>query len=1240
MALTLTSTDVTLTGIDFIKFLTGSPVIKQSLNEPTTIDLDMAAWGAGFVLPRRGSYFTLATDSDPKYWTGFVVNAPQLEYIGKHPVTDQPTWSWKFQGTDDSYILNLAPLGILPVYINQTQGAIIKDLANRIAPGKFNTTGVLDGQLVQYFFVNPTSTFGEIVKDFAESAYYRFWANDFKLFYERQDATPATLTINGYSDQNSRVRIASSTGATPIVVTTTIPHGLSNLDCISISDHVLGSGLKSAAVGNWFIESVGASNFTLTDSVGNGTGTTSGWAGKHNPHFTPARLSIGPVNDPVINDAIVLGDIEPQGLINEFFVGDGLTNAFPMLSSIYGVDSALLLDDVFSGTAVDTNIWTEVDSVNNVIQVANGYLNIIGNAADAYTVYLQSKALVPLQGNLRMTHGEYDFVGATNNGVIASLWTATPGPPTGAGLFTGCVYGIRAVASGSTVILRPIVNGVVQDGTGGSEDLSYTALLQAANKRYIIRTLVNFQNIIRHDREYLFRSILGTLGSYGGNTLPDVPVYRTIITEIDALTGKPTTNQTVWTSAGSVTGLDPGQFYAAYVPAVSNNLHMTVSNITISVPMQVALYTLDKDVWYPQFNTYDLITGEPGVQDLTTLTWTPKAIGPNEIDSYDNMGSVATVVTTRQGRIDQGNILGSTLYNSGDATLTFFKDSVKLTANTPIPGQLMRLRYRRAGIALGRAQDAALIVSEAAVWGDNGLRTITKKDLNPLPRTSLECEMAAAALVAGGSYQHYAGTYDQFSTVEFTGVPRPGTVLRFANLPAGLPVFQSEVITSVESLIDSRAKDIVKHTVTFGKPDQVKKFLSGLKEPPNPFAPSDTAQLPTAADLASIIETTNALSLLFNSITLTLTYGGLSEFFPPTALDILLDLHLKSWTSDPLNPDSNYFVINIGATPPAGGGFEIRYSDQGWGDPNNKNFLYYDTITTGQTTASTFKIARSRNTVCFVRAFDSTGKYSRYSSGIRVVFPGIPDRVQGFKSVGGTLTHPRFKAFLPTVDDTEEGIPILSNDIFGLEAYFVHEQAVSGWFERNGAVQGTPYVASTGSNPGAWEITTTNPTGLTYLVNTVSLPVTGTDLATQHGYINMLPIDMDAATIVLERNKEVVFFVWAKSDTNNTIIRLNIKDDLAVSPVPFGFYSRHDYTLVSNATWYPIFTRVKLPDTIAGTPHFNIVIHNIGASSATLSFALPLLGVGIASNEDIVLGASPDNPYLEFEYNNEGTVIP
>lgn len=1165
----------------------------------------MAAWGSGFVLPRRGSYFTLGTDSDPKYWTGYVTNAPQLEYAGKDSATDQPKWTWEFQGTDDSYILNLAPLGILPVYINQTQGSIIKDLAARIAPTVFDTTNVADGQLVPYYFVDPTRTFGQIIKEFAENAYYRFWANDYKLYYERQDTTPAKLIINGHTAYSSRVRITTSTNTTPIVVTTESAHGLSNGDCISITDHKTVSGAKSAAVGNWFVESVGATTVTLTGSVGNGVGTGTGWLGKHNPHFTPANLKIGPINDPVINDCIVIGDVEPQGIMNEYWVGDGLTNAFPMLSSIYGVDSAKLLDEIFSGGPdPDTNVWTVVDSVNDVLRVDNGYLNVIGNVADNWGVYLMSKALIPLQGHLRLTHGEFDFIGSTNNGVIASLWTTTPSSS-----LTGCVYGIRVTASGSNIILQPIVNGVVQSQT-------YTAKTQSANRRYVIRTLVTFENIFRNRREYLYRLITGTLGSYGGQNVSDKPTYRTIITEIDATTGKTTTNQGFFSNTGAETGLASTQFYAAYVPVVSNNLHLTLSNITLSVPMQVSLRIARKENWVSQYYNYDQDTGSLFNPDITSVGWTNQIIGPNEIDSYDGMNPIATIVTTRAGRIDQGNILGSTLYNSGDATLTFFKDSLRQTGNTPNPGQLLHLRYRRAGIAIGRAQNTTLITEEADLWGDSGYRTVTRKDLSPLPRTSVECEMAAAAIVEENSYQHYAGTYTQSSTVEFTGVPKPGTVLKFANLPSGFPAVQAELITAVSSTIDSRTQNIVLHEVTFGKPDKVKKFLASLEQPKNPFAPPDTAELPTASDLEDIIESTTALSLIFNPITLTLTYGGTSSILPDIALDTNISLQLKSWTSDPQPTATNTYTIDIGQAPPAGGGFEIRYADQGWGDANNKNFLYYGSITDGKTTAQTFQVPRTRNTAVFVRAYDSTGKYSRYSAGIRIVFPGIPLPPSSIEPKGGTPTHPIFKANLPI--DSESGFHLVNSDIYGLEVGFANSLPMSGWFNRNGASQVIGTIDPV-DNPGEYNGTTS------YQVNEVTTPAnTGGLLIPNGGYINFETSISITAT-------SAHFFVWVKGTAGKSI-RLNIKDNSE----DYLFYSKTDITFTG--AWQAVSTRAaryELLDengVLKATGQYNVVIQNLSNSTNVFKMCLPFLVEVFHSVGDITMGASNDNPSLLFTY--------
>jgi hypothetical protein len=73
--------------------------------------------------------------------------------------------------------------------------------------------------------------------------------------------------------------IASSTNATPIVVTATA-HGFSNGDIVVIGGHVT----NTAANGTWLIASVAANTFALTDpvsganAVGNGVGGATGYA--------------------------------------------------------------------------------------------------------------------------------------------------------------------------------------------------------------------------------------------------------------------------------------------------------------------------------------------------------------------------------------------------------------------------------------------------------------------------------------------------------------------------------------------------------------------------------------------------------------------------------------------------------------------------------------------------------------------------------------------------------------------------------------------------------------------------------------------------------------------------------------------------------------------------------------------------------------------------------------------------
>lgn len=804
---------------DYIKYTSGKPIKTDSVNEPTLFDFVLAPWDLNFVKLNRGAYLTFDTVTYPKWFTGYVTNEPQLEYLGTNSAGGQ-VYGYRYQATDDSYILNLKPVGLWQPFINTTAGAIIKQIVSRLDPNAtFDVTGVQNGVTLSRYVVDPNRKFTEIVKELADISAFRFRAHDKKLHFEAKDATPATITVDG----NSK-------------------------------------------------------------------------------HFTPSRLLIQPTLDPVINDVIVVGSVEPQGYINEYFVGDGFTAAFPLLSGIYGVDNSVLLDEDFGGSQINSATWSVFDTVNQWLKATSGYLNVTGGSADnSYDVYLKSNRLIPLEGNLRLTHGQFDFVpsgaNSTVHGVVGGLWTGNPNSS-----LTGCIYGIRVERDGSgNFILKPVVNGSV-DGT--------KTLTINTSKRYVLRTLCSFEKSNRQSNTYSYVAGDGSVGTYGGGTSADIVHFKTWIVEIDPADGSIDAT-TEWQNLD--VSIASGDVFASYLPVASNDLHVTVTGITVSTPMLVSLE----------------IKPDGG------SIYERKLVGPNEIDAQDGLAPIATVVT-EGGGVREPSQLGSPKYNPGNATLNFFKDTTKQVSYIPQVRDLVHLSYRRAGVCLARVQDAASVISEAASWGDNGLRSLTRIDLSPAPRTSEECEFAAAAILKEFGVQHYDGSYTQFHPYEFSGEPLSGTILEFQNMPSQFPAsLQAEVIHQIQTTLHSaQHRELFEHVIHFGKQEHLKKALAK-------FAGRDaTVGIVDAAEIPSFVH--------LNSV------GGV--YAPDVTAPFLVSY------------DASNLNFNTGQAAPSGGGFEVRYTDESWGADDGRNLI---TRTTGQT----FSVPRTaRGKIAFVRAYDTRNK--------------------------------------------------------------------------------------------------------------------------------------------------------------------------------------------------------------------------------------------------------------------------
>lgn len=182
-----------------------------------------------------------------------------------------------------------------------------------------------------------------------------------------------------------------------------------------------------------------------------------------------------------------------------------------------------------------------------------------------------------------------------------------------------------------------------------------------------------------------------------------------------------------------------------------------------------------------------------------------------------------------------------------------------------------------------------------------------------------------------------------------------GTVLKFLSMDAtAFPQLQAEVITQVKTtFLSAKPQEIFEHAITFGKPNLVQQFLSTIANSVyNNTIPSNTSVIPPSVDITS----------------LPASYGT----------DVLT-VQLNSW-------DALQWNWNIGTPPPSGGGFEIRYTNQGWGTATGKNLV---TRLTG--TTQTFSTLRSQGgRVVYVKAYDASGNYSRFPAVGKANLPLVP----------------------------------------------------------------------------------------------------------------------------------------------------------------------------------------------------------------------------------------------------------
>jgi hypothetical protein len=259
----------------------------------------------------------------------------------------------------------------------------------------------------------------------------------------------------------------------------------------------------------------------------------------------------------------------------------------------------------------------------------------------------------------------------------------------------------------------------------------------------------------------------------------------------------------------------------------------------------------------------------------------------------------------------------------------------------PAANELIEVSYRGQGHAIARVINSASIEAHQR-GGDDGVRGSVREIGLPVPRTSADCEIAALALLDDAG-QGWSGEYRAWSQFLPGGAADifPGDGLA-VNVPSRMATFTA-IVREVDVEITDIAGENSRYTLRFvdaGDPSLDFAFVAALMKQTQVLTPIDVTEV--------------------------------GNYY----LADLTDAEVTNVTSTTV-------TVDAGWTPPAGGGIEVRYSDEGWGVGYNGNLM-------GRFTSSSFTLTRyARAQDYFLRSYDSsaTPKYSRYSAALHVDYP-------------------------------------------------------------------------------------------------------------------------------------------------------------------------------------------------------------------------------------------------------------
>jgi hypothetical protein len=136
---------------------TNPPKVERKMNQPAELQFSLVATSPGFVIPATGARVTLGKTNGSDVFTGYVTASPQYEYLGWGE--QGPMYRYNVVAQSDEVLLDQKALPNRSPFVARSAGNALRQLAQDLLPGWFDTSAVQDVDTLATYAVNPQKSF-------------------------------------------------------------------------------------------------------------------------------------------------------------------------------------------------------------------------------------------------------------------------------------------------------------------------------------------------------------------------------------------------------------------------------------------------------------------------------------------------------------------------------------------------------------------------------------------------------------------------------------------------------------------------------------------------------------------------------------------------------------------------------------------------------------------------------------------------------------------------------------------------------------------------------------------------------------------------------------------------------------------------------------------------------------------------------------------------------------------------